>query len=128
MVPMDQKEAMDYRIEKAIEIAENFSAFHATRLSSITHHYGKPWIFSLTYFKIWYYSRKVAQFESEMITIIEALKAARDFMLKHECIWEFNDHLSNYKALLVSYYNFSGNWKDNEGDAIFNVYGYGGKV
>lgn len=128
MIPMDQKEAMDYRIEKAIEIGENFIKLHTEQLSLIRHNYGKAFLFTPTYFKIRYYARRVAKFESEMIAIIERLKTANEFMMKHEYIWEFNDHLAAHKELLVGYYNFSGNRKENEGDTIFNVYTYGGNV
>lgn len=128
MIPMDQKEAMEYRIDKAIEVSENFSELHTARLQLINHNYGNPFLLSPTGLKIWHYTRKVAKFESEMITIIERLKAADEFMMKHECIWDFNDLLECHKDLLIGYYNFSGKHQDNEGEAIFNVYTYGGKI
>lgn len=128
MVFMEQEAAMEYRVNKAIEVGENFVELHTSRLLLIKHNYGKPFMFSPNYFKIWNYTRQVTKFEIELIKIVDSLKTSVAFMDKYEWIWELNDHIEFNKELLINYYNFSGKHEDNEGEAIFNVYTYGGKI
>lgn len=118
---------MDERLEILYDVAETLPKVNAERISLVFHKFGKGVIFTVMFFKVLYYIYKISQFEKELARYSALGHATTGFVDKHEVLCEFNDILSDYKQLLISYYDLT-TIEDETGESIFNIYTYGGKI